>query len=464
MLKQHQQLTSLPFTTSLTLLMVNDFILKDYLHNFLTGKLSDFCGLFVFVIFWSVWFPKARGLVFFATTFLFVLWKSPYAQGFINLFSDLVFPIDRVVDLSDLTALFILPFAWWQLNKTQQRSYTPPFIACTLALFSFCATSTSAPQQQFDLPQYVLLEAPNLKADTSNKDNYFEDFRFYKFGDLVAVEVRNIQIERHAVKADDYQKTKVLKNLDDLLIETMNSDGHLNLSKSSGNHKLVVKTANRIDSLTFLGSRLHGQFTRSDTTGRILMKGQYKNGIEDATWVFSGPPTNDVVKTVYKNGEAVSSETYSNNKLVSSAQLTTRVDTVRNKCFQLILLLLLAAGMIILIVRNYKKTYPNAINYKTVEKVFYPIVLPFAVWLVIELCLACLPDTYTAVFKPITDGVLSFVLFMPLFFIVFYGIRIRRRVDVLWYVLLFALVFVLVQEGYQLYSLWSDVGGLGNLG
>jgi len=459
--KQHQQLTSLPFITSLFLLLINDFILKDYLHNFLTGKLSDFCGLFVFVIFWSVCFPKAKGPVFFATAFLFVLWKSPYSQGFINLFSDLIFPIDRVVDLSDLTALLISPFAWWQLNKTRQVSFTHPLIASTLALFSFCATSISPPRQAFDLPQYILLETSRFRSDTALKDDDIDDFRFHSFGNLIAVEVKSIQIEAYPAKEDDYQKVQTLKDLDGLLIEKMDKYGYLSLTKASGGHNLVVKTADRIDSLNFNGSRLNGKFTRTDTTGQILIKGQYKNGIEEGTWIFSNTTPATVIKTNYKNGEALSSETYSNNKLISSEQLNTRADTVRNKCFQLIILLVLVVGMIILIVRNYKTAYPNVINYKIIEKVLYPFVLPFTVWLAIELCLACLPDTASAVFKLFTDGVLSFLFTAPLFFIVFFGIKIRKRIDVLWYVLLFALVFVLVQESNQLYRLWSDVGGLG---
>ena len=456
MSKDQQQFSSFPFITSLVLLLVNDFILKAYFHNFITGKLSDFCGLFVFVIFWSVWFPKAKGIVFFSTALLFVIWKSPYSQGFINHFSDLLFPIDRVVDLYDLTALLILPFAWWQLSKKQTATFTHPLIACTLAIFSFCATSIAPPVQEFKLPQYVLFESSNFKVDTAYSPEYINDFRFHKFGNLVVVEVKNIEVEAYAPKADDYEKAKILKNLDDRLMEKVDSYDFSNFIKATGNHVISIKTADRIDHLNFSGTRLNGNFTRTDSIGRLLIRGEYRNGIEDGTWVFSDDLT--TTKIIYKNGEAVRSAKYSNNKLVSSERLNTRADTVRNKCFQLIILLLLAIGTVILIFRNYKRSYPNAVNLTISEKIMYPFLLPLVVWILVELTSACLPDTYSPTFRLLANGVLSFILITPLFFIVFFGIKIRKMIDVLWYVLLFAFIYVLVQEFQQMYRLVSDSG------
>jgi len=111
MQKELKQLTTLPFLICLSLLLLNDFFLKTIFHNYLTGKLSDVCGLFIFHIFWAVFFPKHKAQLFFATALLFTLYKSPYSNSFIEFFSTSFFPIQRIVDVSDLIALAMLPIA-----------------------------------------------------------------------------------------------------------------------------------------------------------------------------------------------------------------------------------------------------------------------------------------------------------------------------------------------------------------
>lgn len=126
MRKDLKHLSSLPFIAGLFLLLLNDFWFKELFHNSLTGKLSDFCGLFVFSIFWSVMLPKKKPLVFFATALLFIFWKSPYSNGLIKLFSDYLYPIERVVDLTALIALAILPVAWRVLDIQFRKLYFNP--------------------------------------------------------------------------------------------------------------------------------------------------------------------------------------------------------------------------------------------------------------------------------------------------------------------------------------------------
>jgi hypothetical protein len=43
---------------SIFLLLINDLYLKFEYHNYLTGKLSDFAGLFAFPYFFSCLIPK----------------------------------------------------------------------------------------------------------------------------------------------------------------------------------------------------------------------------------------------------------------------------------------------------------------------------------------------------------------------------------------------------------------------
>ena len=56
-----------PGFLALSLLIVNDFVLKPLLNNPLSGKLSDFAGLFVFPLFWVALFPRLRNSIYLFT-------------------------------------------------------------------------------------------------------------------------------------------------------------------------------------------------------------------------------------------------------------------------------------------------------------------------------------------------------------------------------------------------------------
>src|SRR4051794_33419248 len=105
-------LASPAFLTGLFLLLLNDLILKRQFHNGLTGKLSDFAGLFAFPLFWAAFFPRRKSLVYISTAVLFIFWKSAYSQPLIEGWNSLaLFPIERTVDYGDLVALIILPLS-----------------------------------------------------------------------------------------------------------------------------------------------------------------------------------------------------------------------------------------------------------------------------------------------------------------------------------------------------------------
>jgi hypothetical protein len=74
----------------LAVLLINDLFLKRTLSNALTGKLSDFAGLFVFPLFWSALLPRWRGTIHTATGIAFIVWKSPAAQPFIDAWNNLM--------------------------------------------------------------------------------------------------------------------------------------------------------------------------------------------------------------------------------------------------------------------------------------------------------------------------------------------------------------------------------------
>jgi hypothetical protein len=107
-------LPSPPFIAALALLVVNDFALKPLLHNAVTGKLSDFAGLFALTLFAATLWPRHRRLAACTIAAAFTFWKTSYAEPLIE-WLNLVLPfaVDRIVDLTDLVALPMIPLAVW---------------------------------------------------------------------------------------------------------------------------------------------------------------------------------------------------------------------------------------------------------------------------------------------------------------------------------------------------------------
>ncbi|MFK7906492.1 MAG: hypothetical protein AB8B69_15280 [Chitinophagales bacterium] len=158
MKQEHRIFTSPLFLIGLCLLLANDWIWKAQFHNELTGKLSDFAGLFIFPLFWAAFFPRFKKHIFVLTALVFIWWKSPYSQFFIEGWNVLVFfEVSRVVDYSDLWALLVLPFAYYfrpqssffEKKLLATRQWNTVVIA--LCSFGFMATSLAPKPKQMEI-------------------------------------------------------------------------------------------------------------------------------------------------------------------------------------------------------------------------------------------------------------------------------------------------------------------------
>jgi hypothetical protein len=133
------------FLACLALLLLNDFYFKYEFHNGLTGKLSDFAGLFAFSVFLFVLFPSYKKIIGGFVCLFFLWWKSPLSEpAILFLNNQFHLPVCRVIDYSDYAALFVLPLAYY----TKPLSYSPglarsivSYLVGMIAFFSFTATS-----------------------------------------------------------------------------------------------------------------------------------------------------------------------------------------------------------------------------------------------------------------------------------------------------------------------------------
>lgn len=138
-------MTSPGFLIGLAVLLLNDFILKRELANELTGKLSDFAGLWIFPAFFAAVVPARRDQIYLLTAAAFVWWKSPTSQGVIDLWNSVVvLDVKRVVDWTDLVALVALPASYIYFTSRTSLSTASSWrtlILAGVALFAFTATT-----------------------------------------------------------------------------------------------------------------------------------------------------------------------------------------------------------------------------------------------------------------------------------------------------------------------------------
>jgi hypothetical protein len=143
---QPDRLLSPWFLSGLAILVLNDLILKPGFGNALTGKLSDFAGLFIFPIFWSAMRPGWRRSIHLATAAGFIAWKSPLSQPLLDTWNRISpWDLGRTIDWTDLTALVVIPVAYFHSAppratiRGNRFRWRPAVVVASL--FAFAATS-----------------------------------------------------------------------------------------------------------------------------------------------------------------------------------------------------------------------------------------------------------------------------------------------------------------------------------
>ena len=176
------------FIAALALLLTNDFYLKTQFGNWFTGKLSDAAGLVAAALFLTAFAPRWRTLMHAAVGIVFVLWKSPLADGVITHWNQLdLVTVDRVLDYTDWVAVLALPASWfYSVVARGVPQFVPlkPIIA-VVACVAFVATSeanrTTREGQQFEIG----LPRATVVAVTDSLDD--ADSTFFVSADTNAV-------------------------------------------------------------------------------------------------------------------------------------------------------------------------------------------------------------------------------------------------------------------------------------
>ena len=133
------------FLFCLFLLLLNDWYLKPIFHNEITGKLSDFAGLFVLPYLASAMAPRYVNIIHVSTGLLFVFWKCPLSQPVIEYFNALGIPFYRTIDLSDCVALIMICVSRWVFDRSPLYEFQPVGRRVVLIISFFAVIATQMP-------------------------------------------------------------------------------------------------------------------------------------------------------------------------------------------------------------------------------------------------------------------------------------------------------------------------------
>lgn len=161
------------FLISVVLLLLNDFYLKYHFHNYLTGKLSDFVGLFAFPYFVSLLFKSKIKPIYILTGVLFLFWKSNLSQFIFDYFNGIGIGINRVVDYSDFMALLVLPLSYRYRKQNsigiEKIKLLPKPLIITVCSFAFIATTLAGEivelnlKSNYEYPMRIQKDSLDLK-------------------------------------------------------------------------------------------------------------------------------------------------------------------------------------------------------------------------------------------------------------------------------------------------------------
>lgn len=206
------------FILSVILLFINDHFLKLEYHNWLTGKLSDFLGMIIFPLFLAYLFPKLKTNTIPITIILFIFWKSPFSQSFINFYNEFAFiKITRVVDYTDLIAFLFLPIPYFfiknekKLNLIKINNINTSLIIVPSILIML----STSPPKHYGYNRAGYLYFYNYSFKIKNDENII----------INELKKRNLKIHKDTLRIiseyNNYKKHITLNtNLDSLKIDT----------------------------------------------------------------------------------------------------------------------------------------------------------------------------------------------------------------------------------------------------
>ena len=209
------------FVVSIILLFINDHFLKLHFHNWFTGKFSDFLGMIIFPLFLAYIFRRLRTFSIFISFVLFIFWKSPFSEGFIDFYNHISpIAVARVVDYTDFIAFIflVIPFLLIKYDSLLQpfkiRKINPALVLVP-SVFVMMATSPP-PYYRFGSDGLVSFQDYSFKMQKS-KAEALDELKnrniLFKKDTLMIIRRNNISSESLIMNGTDLKTLEVDKEI-----------------------------------------------------------------------------------------------------------------------------------------------------------------------------------------------------------------------------------------------------------
>lgn len=465
-------LRSIGFIIGLTVLLLNDFLFKGIYGNWLTGKLSDFTGLFIFPIFWAALFPRYKKAIFVFTAVVFIWWKSPLSSTFILFFQEtLNYPIFRVVDYSDLIALLVIPIAYFYYHQTK-KVYVKlsPLVIGLITFFAFAATSVHRPQIYFhDSPvlpvvaweksvdTFLLSEEGNqeFRLQRQDSNNVYRTFEIWgnringgiaaEFDTIILLRVEAIPLLEDPKRIDDFEKIPYKTNLSDFALPAFRNISNSNRSfflKKLDTLSITTNCFGTKESFSFKASRLHGPYRLYHSNDSLWVSGNYVHGVEDGVWSVYFSNGRLEKELYYNNGQRIKEVRYNNGKVYQKERFHSRKAFVRNNLIGLVVMVLL--GLVLLI----KLLFPGPQNrYKThLGASFFISLTPPILAKILQMVIPLFhtSELFDVFSHLLPQAIVSMVIFL------LYNIKPRSGREILWLVAFLTTLIIIYEEWFYI--------------
>ena len=229
-MKNTNKLLAPGFILAVGVLLLNDLYLKYEFHNYLTGKLSDFAGLFAFPFFMACFFQKRVKAIYWITAILFLIWKSSLIQPLLDFANGIGLPVDRTVDMTDAMALVIMPLSYnyWTRsgNTIKWRPKISKNIVAGISIFAFVATTMPSRGGEYNWDSDLTF---NVKYDLTKIS---EDLRLYDYPENDSYHYSIFDVNRHAwiglkIRVSEKGTDSASIKLDSILGYTVRGDSGL---------------------------------------------------------------------------------------------------------------------------------------------------------------------------------------------------------------------------------------------
>ena len=174
----------------------------------------------------------------------------------------------------------------------------------------------------------------------------------------------------------------------------------------------------------------------------------------DSIWNFYDVPEQLTVRKHFVAGEVTTIERIQNNSILETKDIETRASTVLKQYALLSALALLMILIMTRLVMNIRRSgRKDIIVHSTFATIAQILLLPTFIFILAMILSSFVSESTYNLFAIPGELIVTNIVMIPVLTVVFYGLKLRTRYDIVLYILLFTFLIIWIQEFYFLKQL-----------